>query len=1139
MAAEDVSGKVGLDTTDWKTGVRQLQKDVRVLESSFKAVAAGMDDWKKDADGLTKRNETLSQVITKQQGVVDALTAEYERMRAEAAANGDETEATKAALQDFEIKLNSARAALNKSKTEYRQNAAALEDMAKGGSDAGKATQDIGTKAEATEKKTSKLGATMKTVANTIKTGFVAAVKAATAALAAAATAAAAAVAAMFDLGTGYNQAMNSLGAKTGATGAELEELGDIATNVYRNNFGENMSDVADGVAAVKNNTGLLGEELQRASENSFALRDAFGYDIPETSRTAAALMKNLGITADEAYDLIATGAQNGADKNGDMLDTLNEYANQYQKLGLSADQMMQSLISGSENGAFSIDKVGDAVKEFSIRAVDGSDTSRQAFKDLGFNADTMFKSFAAGGDTAQGAFFDVLTALQNIEDPLKRNEIGVALFGTQFEDLGEEALPILMSMADESTNAAGAMEQLNAVQYDDAKSALNGLKRVIETSLLPIASEVSNAFKAFATDATKALADGFQPEDIGVIVTSFQTNINNILSMATQYLPLITTAINAVVTEVVNMLPGLVTTLLPAAMGIVQGLLDAITTNVEPIMNMCMTLISSIGTFLIQNVPTLMETAKSILTTFMQYITENSAEISAGATAIINTLVTGITALLPDLIPLAVTMLATLATDLIAAIPNLVAQLPTIVAAIYNGIAAVDWVALAADLITGLAGALVSSVTSLAEQIAPFASGLWDTIKNTDWIALAGECITGLVNALVAGVSGLGELLAPFVSGIWDTLKNTDWIQLGTDLLQGLVNGLNTAVTTLLESITGVFQNIWNAILGVFGIASPSTEAAAAAGFILDGLLEGFSSAVGAVCETVKQIFGKIWDAIKSIFGFGSESEESKEAKQAGTDIMTGMSDGITGSEDKVKTAVTNASKNALKQFRTELGIPENNGASTKGKTYGESVVLGIRDGIKDKGVSDTFTGAASAGKSAIASAFNSAFGIAGTGILGTGTQAASQFKGIGTAVAEGIANGIKDGASKITSAAKTAANNALAAAKRQLGIASPSREAYKQVGTPFVQGIANALTDGTRTLRDSVTNAVGSMTSVTVNPIRLDGSSMQQTVQPIRAQLVLKEKTFGEIVLDMANRGQGNQAANMSRLNMGVSIA
>lgn len=152
--------------------------------------------------------------------------------------------------------------------------------------------------------------------------------------------------------------------------------------------------------------------------------------------------MKNFGVSAEEAYNIIAVGAQNGADQNGDLLDTLNEYSVQYAALGLSADQFVGGLISGAEAGVFSIDKVGDAVKEFNIRAKDGSKSTVGAFQTLGLNADEMMSKFAQGGDTAQEAFFEVIKALDKMEDPIEKNAAAVALFGTQYEDLEKERPP-------------------------------------------------------------------------------------------------------------------------------------------------------------------------------------------------------------------------------------------------------------------------------------------------------------------------------------------------------------------------------------------------------------------------------------------------------------------------------------------------------------------------------------------------------------------------------------------------------------------------------------------------------------------------------------------------------------------------
>ena len=38
----NLSGKVGLDVTDFKTGVSTINREIRVIESGFKAAAAGM-----------------------------------------------------------------------------------------------------------------------------------------------------------------------------------------------------------------------------------------------------------------------------------------------------------------------------------------------------------------------------------------------------------------------------------------------------------------------------------------------------------------------------------------------------------------------------------------------------------------------------------------------------------------------------------------------------------------------------------------------------------------------------------------------------------------------------------------------------------------------------------------------------------------------------------------------------------------------------------------------------------------------------------------------------------------------------------------------------------------------------------------
>lgn len=98
--------------------------------------------------------------------------------------------------------------------------------------------------------------------------------------------------------------------------------------------------------------------------------------------------------------------------------------------MGLSAEQMMGILIAGAQAGAFNLDKVGDAVKEFNIRAGDGSKTTAEGFKAIGLSADAMKAAIRAGGEEAQQAFMATVAALAAMEDPVAQNTAGVALFG-------------------------------------------------------------------------------------------------------------------------------------------------------------------------------------------------------------------------------------------------------------------------------------------------------------------------------------------------------------------------------------------------------------------------------------------------------------------------------------------------------------------------------------------------------------------------------------------------------------------------------------------------------------------------------------------------------------------------------------
>lgn len=306
---------------------------------------------------------------------------------------------------------------------------------------------------------------------------------------------------AVYELAGSFSEAEKTIVGATGATGRELDELMSNSLDVYASSSAENLNEVAAGMMNVKTATGLTGDALEEATDAALVLNNVLGYEVSESSRTAGALMKNFGVSAQEAYNLIAIGAQNGADKNGDLLDVLNEYSAQYSALGLSAEEFVSSLVDGAEAGVFSVDKVGDAVKEFNIRAKDGSDTTAEAFELLGMNADVMSEKFAAGGDTARTAFFEVVTALESMDDPMAKNAAAVGLFGTQYEDLEATVLPVLSGIEGgtlDMYDAVGTLAEGAQSMGDEWQAAGNSIKAAFGAAITPAVSAGSSALAGF-----------------------------------------------------------------------------------------------------------------------------------------------------------------------------------------------------------------------------------------------------------------------------------------------------------------------------------------------------------------------------------------------------------------------------------------------------------------------------------------------------------------------------------------------------------------------------------------------------------------------------------------------------------------
>lgn len=365
-----------------------------------------------------------------------------------------------------------------------------------------------------------------------------------------------------------FDNAVGQIQAGLGATREEAEALEQQARNVWKAGFGESLEEVSEGLIRVKQNMHVIdGSEIEDVTKNALSLAKAFESDVNEVTRAANNLMVNFGVSAEEAFDLLAYGAQTGLNFSNELFDNVAEYSGLFKTLGFTAEEYFQTLEKGSKQGVYNLDYLNDVVKEFGIRIKDGSESTgdalRYLFRSPEFDtfmdnlekggkksqefmelvakfgkesSDQLVADLQKGGKAAieayeyleyqfgesglllqgisdgslrgQEAMQQVLDKVFEIDDASVRAQMGVAMFGTKWEDLEEMAMSALTGIDGNLENVEGRMKELTAVQEQTFGQQWGAFTRSAAASLEPIGKILLN------------LAEDWMPKVINVVET-------------------------------------------------------------------------------------------------------------------------------------------------------------------------------------------------------------------------------------------------------------------------------------------------------------------------------------------------------------------------------------------------------------------------------------------------------------------------------------------------------------------------------------------------------------------------------------------------------------------------------------------
>jgi len=264
------------------------------------------------------------------------------------------------------------------------------------------------------------------------------------------------------------SDAITRLRAQLGLTSEAAKDLSGIGNIIYTSGAGASLIEVNDILGEVYRSfkqIGVVSEQslvsITKSTINLIKLYD----DELDPKRIIGAtntLMTNFGLTSKQALDFITSGFQNGLDASDDFLDTINEYATQFSSAGASAEQFYSLLETGQQRGVLGTDKAADSFKEYRLRILDGSKTTRDALKLLGLSSEEVTEQINSGAVTIVDVFQDIIERIKNTNEETVKMQAGTGLLGTQYEDLGKNAVEALNVFSKSLGDLEGATQKAN-----------------------------------------------------------------------------------------------------------------------------------------------------------------------------------------------------------------------------------------------------------------------------------------------------------------------------------------------------------------------------------------------------------------------------------------------------------------------------------------------------------------------------------------------------------------------------------------------------------------------------------------------------------------------------------------------------
>lgn len=362
-------------------------------------------------------------------------------------------------------------------------------------------------------------------------------------------------------------QTLNVLGATSGATAAQLEEVRDVAIKLGGDLDLPNASaqDAAEAMLELSK-AGFTVQESMAAAKGTLQLAAAAQIDAGEAAAITAQAINSFGLEASDAAhvaDLLAGGANASSASMTDLAQGLQQGGFAFDAAGQDIDQLVVSLAALTNVGLTGSD-AGTALKNAMMRLMNPTDEAAKLMNQLGIEA------YDAQGNMKPWP--EVLETIRAATAGMTQEQRNAAL-GTIFLSDGMKAMIPLLDMSAAEYEAltanvtkAGSAQTVAGAQTQGFNGAIAGLQSQLETLQLIIGTKVLPLLTPLIAQFSAGVS----------VVAEWANTIfsaaDPVAALSDQF-PILGEAID-VAMEAFDAISGFVADVMPTIMGIVKSVL-------------------------------------------------------------------------------------------------------------------------------------------------------------------------------------------------------------------------------------------------------------------------------------------------------------------------------------------------------------------------------------------------------------------------------------------------------------------------------------------------------------------------------------------------------------------------------------